>query len=378
MSIFSQPDFDAHEAVHAFFDGGAGLKCFIAVHSTALGPAWGGCRMWPYGSDSDAIRDVLRLSRGMSYKNAMAGLAYGGGKAVIMGDPRHGKSPALFRAFGGAVEQLGGRYITAEDVGTSVEDMECVAQVTDHVGGIPKPGGYRGGDPSPRTAFGVYQGMRAAVRVALGRDSFAGLTVAVQGVGHVGYHLCRYLSESGARLVVADLNPDSMGRAVSEFGARAVPPDDILATPADILAPCALGGVLNAKTIPALQVQVVAGAANNQLATDADGERLHRRGIVYAPDYVVNAGGIIGVVAERESDVDAADVMARIARIYDRTSEILELAHTSGRPANEVADELAREVLRKAKSSPARPTVPGGKREADGHSKAPSAVASTR
>jgi leucine dehydrogenase len=367
MSIFSQPDFDAHESVHAFFDGSVGFKCFIAVHSTALGPAWGGCRMWPYGSDSDAIRDVLRLSRGMSYKNATAGLAYGGGKAVIMGDPRHGKSPALFQAFGRAVEQLGGRYITAEDVGTSVEDMEHVAQVTDHVGGIPKAGGYRGGDPSPRTAFGVYQGMRAAVEVALGRDSLAGLTVAVQGVGHVGYHLCRHLSEAGALLVVADLNAESVGRAVGEFGARAVPPEEIVATPADILAPCALGGVLNARTIPALQVKVVAGAANNQLATDADGERLHRRGIVYAPDYVINAGGIIGVAAERESDVDAAEVMARIARVYDRTCEILQLARSSGRPPHEVADELAREIIRKATPAPGHAAMPSANRKADGH-----------
>jgi leucine dehydrogenase len=352
MTIFSQPDFDGHESVHAAFDADAGLKCFIAIHSTALGPAWGGCRMWPFGSEDDAIRDVLRLSRGMSYKNAMANLAYGGGKAVIIGDPRHDKSPALFEAFGRVVEQLGGRYITAEDVGTSVEDMECVARVTDHVGGIPQAQGYRGGDPSPKTAFGVYQGMRAAVEVALGRDSLAGLTVAVQGVGHVGYHLCRYLSEAGARLVVADLNGQSVERAVQEFGAVAMAPDKILEAEADILAPCALGGVLSARTIPALKVKLVAGAANNQLATGADGERLHGRGIVYAPDYVVNAGGIIAVAAERERDIDQAEVMARIERIHGRTREVLEVATQSGRPPHEVADEIARGIIRGAAAKP--------------------------
>jgi leucine dehydrogenase len=348
MPIFSQPDFDDHESVHAFFDAATGLKCFIAIHSTALGPAWGGCRMWPFGSETDAIRDVLRLSRGMSYKNAMAGLAYGGGKAVIIGDPRHGKSPALFEAFGRAVEQLGGRYITAEDVGTSVEDMQCVARATSHVGGIPRADGYRGGDPSPMTALGVYQGMRAAVEVALGRDSLDGLTVAVQGVGSVGYHLCRHLGEAGARLVVADLNQQSVERAVREFGAAPVAPEQILEAEADILAPCALGGILNARTIPALKVKLVVGAANNQLATAADGERLHGRGIVYAPDYVVNAGGIIAVAAERESDVETAEVMARIERIRERTREVLQIAQESGRPPHEVADELAREIIRGA------------------------------
>jgi leucine dehydrogenase len=378
MVIFSQPDFDEHESVHAWFDAATGLKCFIAIHSTALGPAWGGCRMWPFGSEDDAIRDVLRLSRGMSYKNAMAGLAYGGGKAVIIGDPRHGKSPALFEAFGRAVDQLGGRYITAEDVGTSVEDMQMVARVTEHVGGIPKAGGYRGGDPSPKTAYGVYQGMRAAAEVALRRDSLAGLTIAIQGVGNVGYHLCRLLSEAGARLVVADLNQQSVERAVQEFGATPVPPDRVLEAEADILAPCALGGVLSARSIPALNVKLVAGAANNQLSTAADGERLHARGIVYAPDYVVNAGGIIAVAAERESGVDSAEVMARIDRIYERTRRVLEVARETGRPPHEVADELAREIIRSAKAGAVRGrgrdnSARGGHPEADrepGHRRA--------
>ena len=357
MTIFSEADFDAHGSVHAFFDPETGLKCFIAIHSTALGPAWGGCRMWPYASESEAIRDVLRLSRGMSYKNAMAGLAYGGGKAVIIGDPRHDKSPALFEAFGRAVDTLGGRYITAEDVGTSVEDMLAVARATAHVGGIPKPlgaQGYHGGDPSPKTAYGVFEGMRAAVEVGLGRHSLSGLTVAVQGVGNVGYHLCRHLHKAGARLIVADLNKENVARAERDFGAKAVPPGEILSAEADVLAPCALGGILNAKTIPGIKAKVVSGAANNQLATEADGERLHRRGILYAPDYVVNAGGIISVAAEREHDLDSAEVMERIGRIYDRTLDLLSIAHKSGRPPHEVADELAREIIRMAKAGKGR------------------------
>lgn len=357
MTIFSEADFEAHGSVHAFFDAETGLKCFIAIHSTALGPAWGGCRMWPYASESEAIRDVLRLSRGMSYKNAMAGLAYGGGKAVIIGDPRHDKSPALFEAFGRAVDTLGGRYITAEDVGTSVDDMLAVARATEHVGGIPKSpeaGGYHGGDPSPKTAYGVFEGMRAAVEVGLGKQSLSGLTVAVQGVGNVGYNLCRHLHEAGARLMVADLNHENVARAEREFGAKPVPPEEIFTVPADVLAPCALGGILNAKTIPGLSAKVVAGAANNQLATASDGERLHRRGILYAPDYVVNAGGIISVAAEREHDMDSAEVTARIGNIHDRTLELLRVAEKSGCPPHEVADELAREIIRSAKSGKGR------------------------
>ncbi len=351
MPIFTQPDFDDHEAVHAFFDAATGLKGFIAIHSTALGPAFGGCRVWPYTDEDAAVRDGLRLSRGMSYKNALAELDYGGGKAVIIGDPGQVKSPDLFEAFGRVVDSLGGRYITAEDVGTCVEDMRSVARTTEFVSGIPQETGYRGGDPSPRTARGVYEGMRAAVKVALGRDDPGGLTVAVQGAGNVGYHLCRLLYEAGAKLLVADIRAENVSRAVREFGATACAPDEILGRKADVLSPCALGGVLNKTSIAALQVKLVAGAANNQLATAADGERLHRRRIVYAPDFVINAGGIISVAAEREQTGDGDDVMGRIARIYERTLELLKRAQDTNYPPHEVADEMARERIKKARKS---------------------------
>ncbi len=349
MTIFASADFDGHEAVHAFYDRATGLQGFVALHSTALGPAFGGCRMWAYDSEDAALGDALRLSRGMSYKNALAELPYGGGKAVIMADGRRVRSPALFEAFGRVVDNLGGRYITAEDVGTSVEDMRVVARMTAHVSGIAKGAdGGVGGDPSPKTAYGVLQGMRAAVETAFGRDGLDGLTVAVQGVGHVGFHLCRLLHEAGAHLVAADVSAENTARAAEAFGARIVAPDAILAEDADVLAPCALGGVLNATSIPELKASVIAGAANNQLATDDDGRRLLERGIVYAPDYAINAGGIIAVAAEHAGETDSAAVQARIGRIYSRTMAILERARAEGRPPNEVADIMARERMQLA------------------------------
>ena len=348
--IFSSPDFDHHEAVHAFCDRDAKLKGFIAIHSTALGPAFGGCRMWPYADEASAVRDVLRLSKGMSYKNAMADLPYGGGKAVIMADPRSDKTPALFEAFGRVVESLGGAYMTAEDVGISVDDMRLVAKKTAHVGGIPQEdGGYRGGDPSPQTALGVFEGLKAAAAAALDSSEVKGLTVAVQGVGHVGYNLCKLLNDAGAKLVVADISKDNVARAQAEFGAAVVEPDGILAQDADVLAPCALGGVLNKETIPALKAKVVAGAANNQLATPSDGDRLQARGIVYAPDYVINAGGIISVAAERDDAATAKSVEAKIRAIGLRVADILRQSRDSGRPPHEVADETAREIIRAAR-----------------------------
>ncbi len=343
--IFSSTDFDHHEFVHAFADSATGLRGFVGVHSTRLGPAFGGCRMWPYTSEADAVRDVLRLSRGMSYKNALADLPYGGGKAVIMADPRHDKSPALFRAFGRCIDRLGGAYITAEDVGVSVEDMREAAVETSFVSGIPQDHGYRGGDPSPRTARGVFLGLKAAARVAFASDDLTGRTVAVQGVGHVGYHLCRELHAAGAKLLVADLSRDNLQRAVAECAATVVGPDEILSAGADILAPCALGGVLSKATIPSIRAKVIAGAANNQLATDDDAERLMARGIVYAPDYVINSGGIISVAAERDADATVEDVTRRIEAIGPRTQTILERAATSGQTPASVADAMAREII---------------------------------
>jgi len=273
MSIFDNPAFDGHEFVHAFFDEASGLRGLIAVHSRALGPAFGGCRMWNYDTEADALTDVLRLSQGMSFKNALADLPFGGGKAVILGDSRTDKSPALFEAYGRVVEGLGGAYITAEDVGIDVADMKAAARATRYVSGV---GGTEaiGGDPSPKTAFGVYLGIREAVRAALSKSDIKGLRVAVQGVGHVGYQLCRYLHKAGARLVVADVNEENVARAVAELEAETSTPEAILFEDADVLAPCALGAVINADSVPALNVPVVAGAANNQLATAEDGWRL--------------------------------------------------------------------------------------------------------
>lgn len=348
--IFSQADFDDHEMVVAFSDERVRLKGFVAVHSTVLGPSFGGCRMWPYVSEEGALKDVLRLSKGMSYKNAMAGLPYGGGKAVIMADAREDKTPELFRAFGRVVERLGGAYITAEDVGISVGDMRVVNEVTAHVSGIPQEdGGYRGGDPSPLTAQGVFTGMVATVAAALGTRDLKGLTVGVQGVGHVGYNLCKLLHEAGATLKVSDISAGNLARAKADFGAEVVDAQAFYETEADILAPCALGGTLNKASIPKIKARVIAGAANNQLATGADGDRLQARGILYAPDYVINAGGIISVAAERDDEATAETVQRQIAQIGGRLADIYAHSEKSGRPPHEVADEMAREILRAAR-----------------------------
>ncbi|MCP5084897.1 MAG: Glu/Leu/Phe/Val dehydrogenase [Alphaproteobacteria bacterium] len=354
MSIFSQPGFDNHEAVHAFNHPEAGLQGIIAIHSTALGPAFGGCRFWTYANDSDALTDALRLSQGMSYKNALAELPYGGGKAVIMRGNGAVDVTALFEAYGRVVETLGGRYITAEDVGTSVENMRSVAKFTSYVSGIPKKDGYKGGDPSPVTALGVFEGMKAAARHQFGTDDLAGMTVAVQGIGHVGYHLCSLLHEAGAELLVSDINTDNEDRAISEFSAKPVTSDKILSAAADIFAPCALGGVLNVQTIPTLKAKVVAGAANNQLATKIDGQLLSAAGITYAPDYVINAGGIISVAAERTSGATKEGVLGAVKRIGKRTGKILSRASQSKTPPSEMADQMAREIIAKAKTTTAK------------------------
>lgn len=348
MTIFSNPDFDDHEAVHAFCHRPSGLVGFVAIHSTALGPAFGGCRMWAYDAEAAALGDALRLSRGMSYKNALAGLAYGGGKAVIIADSRTAKSQALFEAFGDVVASLNGRYVTAEDVGITVDDMRIVGRRTGYVSGI-GTGGAGGGDPSPMTALGVFEGLRAAVAFALQRDSLEGLRVAVQGVGNVGYNLCRLLHGAGARLVVADVHAPSAQRAAAEFGASVVAPEAILVQDVDVLAPCALGGVLGEETIPDIKAAVVAGAANNQLACARDGERLMARGIAYAPDYVVNSGGIIAVAAEYEGGRPERQVRARVETIHARTLAIFERARAEGRPTSAVADQMAREAIAAAR-----------------------------
>jgi leucine dehydrogenase len=348
-TIFSNADFDNHEGVHAFFDAPSGLKGFVAVHSTALGPAFGGCRMWPYKTEAEALRDALRLSQGMSYKNALAGIPYGGGKAVIIGDPRRDKSDAMFEAYGRVIDGLGGQYLTAEDVGINVEDMQIVGRRTRYVSGIAKEGRMAGGDPSPITAFGVFQGLRAAVHSALGRDTLEGLRVAVQGIGNVGYNLCKHLHEAGATLKVADVYQPNLDRAQADFDAEVIAPDAILFQDVDVLAPCALGAVLNEATIPRITAVVVAGAANNQLALESDGERLMARGILYAPDYVINSGGIIAVASEYEGGRPESDIRAQAERIYERTLAIFERANAEGKPPGDIADDMAREVIAGAK-----------------------------
>jgi len=345
MGVFNHAEFDNHESLHFFTDQPTGLQAIIAVHSTALGPAAGGCRRWSYASKSDALTDVLRLSRGMTYKNAVANLPFGGGKAVILATDSAPKSAQLFAAFGRAVESLAGRYITAEDVGMSVEDMRHVREQTEYVTGLPQSGDGAGGDPSPWTALGVFLGIEAAVKVRLGKDSIDGLTVAVQGVGHVGANLCRLLHEAGANLIIADVDQDSLTQISAELPTDIVAPAEILYANADVLAPCALGNILTSATIPKIKAQVIAGAANNQLSTADDGARLSERNILYAPDYVINAGGIINVSHEYHGDSSDDRVRADIDKIPERLQAIFAAAGETGRPTNELADEMARDLI---------------------------------
>ncbi len=342
--------FRDHEQLLYRHDRQSGLKAFIAIHDTTLGPAAGGCRMWDYDTELDAQKDVLRLSRGMSFKNAVAGLELGGGKAVIMGNSRNGKSEALFRALGRMIDSLGGRYISAEDVGITVGDMEIAAEETPYVAGLTK-GENASGDPSPATATGVFLGIKSAAKHKLGSDCLDGLTIAVQGVGHVGYHLCHHLHEAGARLVVSDINRDSLDRVAQEFGAEIVAPDRIISVEADILSPCALGAVVNDSSIERIKARIIAGSANNQLARDDHGQALMDRDILYAPDYVINAGGIINVAAETRGAYDVTWVNAKVDRIYDTLQVIFDRSVSESRPTNRIADELAQEIIEKARKS---------------------------
>jgi len=345
MEIFDLPEFDGHELIVFGHDAATSLRAIIAIHSTALGPAAGGCRMWPYATTADAVCDALRLSRGMSYKNALAGVPFGGGKAVIIGESRQAKTPQLFEAFGRLVDSLGGRYLTAEDIGTTTADMASVARATRHVAGLGRAPGEAGGDPGPKTALGVYLGIEAAVRFRLGRQDLQGLTLAVQGVGGVGYHLCGLLAGAGAQLRVADVRAAAVQRVCEEFGARAVPVEEVLAEEVDVLAPCALGAVLSAQSIPRLRARIIAGAANNQLAQGQDGQALQAAGILYAPDYVINAGGIISVSRELHGGATEEQVIADIQGIPARLTEVFERARRENRPTNAVADQMARELL---------------------------------
>lgn len=349
MELFQQMVDMGHERVLVCSNPDAGLKAIIAVHSTVLGPGLGGVRMWPYSSMDEAITDVLRLSRGMTYKAAAAGLNLGGGKAVIVGDPKKEKNEALLRAFGRYVESLNGLYITAEDVGTDLEDMEVIQHETRWVTGVsPEHGG--GGDPSPVTAFGVLQGIQAAVAAHFGDGSLKGRSVAVQGLGNVGYSLAKFLRNEGAKVFAADIYPAATDRARDELGVEVVPTSEILEVPCDVLAPCALGAVLNDESIPRLRCQIVAGAANNQLADERrDGLELHNRGILYAPDFVINAGGLISVYSELVGY--NRDTAMRLARgIHANMARVFEISRSQSIPTSLAADRLAEDRIARVKA----------------------------
>lgn len=344
MSVFGSEHFDDHEEVVFCRDAETGLNAIIAVHDTTLGVGLGGCRFWPYASEDEAVADVLRLSRGMTYKAALAGTGRGGGKSVIIGDPAKLRSPGLFRAMGRFVEKLGGSYIIAEDVGTSPDDMAHVRETTRHVAGL----AGLSGDPSPATAHGVFVGIRAALKHCRGNDSLAGVRVAVQGLGHVGWDLCRQLHEAGAKLLVADIRDGVCERATKAFGAEAVAADRIHAVEADVFAPCALGAGLNDRTIPVLKARIVAGSANNQLAEDRHGDMLAERGVLYAPDYVINAGGVINITHEGP-DYDRETAMRHVATIGDTLADLFARAEAEDVATHRMADRMAREIISKAR-----------------------------
>lgn len=349
MSVFSAPAFDQHELVSFCSDRATGLRAIIAVHDSTLGPAVGGCRMFPYASDDAALHDVLRLSRGMTYKSALAGLPLGGGKSVIIGDPRRDKTPELLRAMGDFIESQGGRYVAAEDSGTGVAEIRTMSERTRFVSGLDD--NEYGGDPSPSTAWGVYLGMRTAVRHRLGAESFDGLKVAIQGLGHVGFYLAKHLREDGAVVYGADVNAANLERATRELGVIAVDVADILGLEVDILAPCAMGAVLNEQSIPAVRAGIICGAANNQLATPADCAHLKDLGILYCPDFLVNAGGIIDVHHQRTGSADSVK-REHIARIEITLAEVLRRADECHRPSEVIAEELAQEFLRRERQAP--------------------------
>lgn len=344
-AFWELPDFDDHEGVHVFRDSAVGLTAIVAVHSTHLGPAGGGTRFWHYDEADRAIVDALRLSRGMSYKNAMAGLAMGGGKAVILADANRTKTPAMIAGFARAIHSLGGVYATAQDVGMSAYDMITIAQTTPYVCGLPAQAGAAGGDPGPTTALGVFLGIKAAVKRALGKDSVAGVHVAIQGVGSVGGGVARHLAAEGARLTLADIDAGRAEELAQALGGMAVPVDQIMTVPADVFSPCALGAILNETTIAALRVPIVAGGANNQLAVPEDGDRVQARGILYAPDYVINAGGIINVALEYLEKADQAAVEQRVTGIPDRLNQIWDNATATGENPARVADAMARKLI---------------------------------
>jgi leucine dehydrogenase len=340
MKIFDTIAGMGHEQLMLCQDSASGYRGIIAVHSTVLGPALGGTRFWSYATDEEAIVDALRLARGMTYKNAVAGLNLGGGKSVIIGDNRTADREMIFRAHGRFVESLGGRYITAEDVGTSTADMDYVHMETDYVSGL----AGRSGDPSPVTAHGVFRAIQASAKEQWGSDDLSTRTVSIQGCGHVGYYLAKELHEAGAKLIVTDIDADRVKRVTNEFGARAVGADEIYSAQADIFAPCALGAIINDKTIPRLQVEIVAGAANNQLLEERHGDALEQKKVLYAPDYVANAGGVINVYSEL-AGWTSVRAFRKADEIYDTILKVFSIAKSEGIPTYLAADRLAEQRI---------------------------------
>lgn len=346
VAVFDLVDFDNHEQVVYCSDEASGLKAIIAVHSTALGPAAGGCRFWDYASDAEALKDVLRLSKGMTYKNAMAGLKLGGGKGVIIGNPKNLKSDALFKAFGNAVNNLNGRYYTAEDVNITTGDMAIVNQSTEFVSGLEG----KSGNPGPFTALGTFLGIKAAVKFKLGKDELTGVKVAVQGLGSVGYSLCEKLHQAGAELIVTDINQAALDKAATELNAKVVGLDEIYSQDVDVFSPCALGASIDDNSIAQLKALIIAGCANNQLAEARHDQILLDKGILYAPDYVINAGGIINVALEIYPEPYCADsATALVENIYNTLMTVFETAASKNMPTGIIADEMAREIIAKGK-----------------------------
>lgn len=348
MSVFDHKAYDQHERVAFYHDAKSGLKAIIAVHNTNLGPALGGCRMWPYASSEEALTDVLRLSKGMSYKSAMANLKLGGGKSVIIGDPRKQKTDDMMRAMGDFVQSMGGSYITAEDSGIAVRDLKLMAERSDFIAGTEAKyrydGGEADGNPAPSTAYGVFVGLRTSVKHALGCD-LKGIRVAIQGLGHVGWRLAEHLHREGAQLYVADIYPDNLDKAVELFGATVVAPQDIYGLDVEVFAPCAMGAILNDHSITSLRAKVVAGAANNQLAEERHGQMLKDKGVLYAPDYVINAGGVIDIFHQR-MDSSAEAMRKHIEGIGDTLLEIYQKAQEQDLPTNLEANKIAEQRFR--------------------------------
>ena len=334
-----------YEEVYRAVDPRCGLRALIAVHDTTLGPALGGCRMWHFSREDDALTDVLRLAKGMTYKSAVARTGLGGGKCIVIGDPKTQKTADLFRAMGRFVHTLGGRYITAEDVGTNEQDMQHMRETTPYAAGLPREKGGSG-DPSPFTAMGVFLGIKACVEEGLDRGDLKGLRVAIQGVGNVGWNLGKQLHEAGAKLTVTDVNQARLDRCVKEFGAKVVDREAIYGADCDVFAPCALGNVINDRTIPQLKAKIVAGGANNQLGEDRHGEELLRRGILYAPDFVINAGGIINVACESlPKGYDEKASLEKVRNIYQAVKDVIQTSRAQAIPTSQAAVVLAEKIL---------------------------------